>query len=125
MTKRIHKFPFRTRCLTYCTVSILGFSVAQYALAGKTDTVTGEKCVGLDCADLGDIEIPENNTPPPVRVATVDTVDCSAGETDQIHLAVDFLANNMAAIDSEMGRAGLMAWPGTSRAGFVRKRAIC
>ena len=47
--------------------------------------------------------------------------DCNDGEIEKIDQSVRWLQQNMAALDAQMGRIGLINWPGNSRENFEEK----
>ncbi len=95
--------------------------VAGDARAGIENQETGEQCWGQDCSDMtGGTQSSSGGggyaTLPNVRI-----YDCNDGETEKIDQSVRWLQQNMAAIDGQMGRNGLMDWPGNSRENFSDK----
>lgn len=109
-------------------------------LAGKIDFDTGNTCWGVDCADQSgsgseSADNNENDTIDtdtintdasdtannPLRLSNVETTDCGNLETNKIHIAVDWLQGNLNEVDKQMGRNGLMDWPGNSRENFEEK----
>lgn len=95
------------------------------ARAAMENPQTGETCRGADCANMGGTSSPGSGTGSsggdPWRLANVETYDCTGQETEKIHIGVEWLQDNLPAIDRQMGRNGLMDWPGNSRENFEQK----
>jgi hypothetical protein len=92
------------------------------ARAGIENQETGEQCWGGDCSHMNDGPSGGGgSTPGDSGLANVETNDCSALETEKIEFAVAWLSENLSAIDDQMGRNGLMDWPGNSRENFKDK----
>jgi hypothetical protein len=95
------------------------------ARAGIENQQTGEKCWGGDCSDMvgggSTGSGSANSGGSSWRLANVETYDCTASETEKIHVGVGWLQDNLPAIDHQMGRNGLMDWPGNSRENFEDK----
>lgn len=100
---------------------VCGLLISVNASAGKKNTDTGEKCIGLECPDLEDTKIPDRPPSSTVWVANVETYGCIDLERNKIHIAVDWLSHHMNAIDGQMGRNSLLDWPGNSRENFEEK----
>lgn len=121
MPKRIFSMSLTIQSILFATCSFTIILVSTVSFAGKLNPETGETCVGLDCTDLGDVDIPDTPDTGLIRVSTVETYDCSDLETNKIHFAVDWLKTNLSGLDERMGSNGLMAWPGNSRNKFADK----
>jgi hypothetical protein len=95
------------------------------ARAGIENQETGEKCWGGDCSDMsggGSSGNGSGNSGGSTwSLANVETYDCTGNETEKIHVAVGWLQDNLSALDEQMGRNGLMDWPGNSRENFEDK----
>jgi hypothetical protein len=93
------------------------------ARAGMENLETGEKCWGGDCSHMNDGASSGSGggSTGSSGPANVETYDCTAAETADIELAVEWLSENLSAIDGQMGRNGLMNWPGNSRENFRDK----
>jgi hypothetical protein len=112
-----------TRALPVLALCLLIAAAGGEARAGIENQETGEQCWGGDCSHM--------NEPGPSGSgggsagssgpANVETYDCTAAETADIELAVEWLSENLSAIDGQMGRNGLMNWPGNSRENFQDK----
>jgi len=106
--------------LAACTL-VCGLLISVNASAGKTNIETDERCTGLECPGLEDIEIPDRPPSSTVWVANVETYGCNDLERNKIHIAVDWLSHHMNAIGGQLGRNGLLDWPGNSRENFEEK----
>jgi hypothetical protein len=113
-----------TRALSVAALGLLLTTAAGGdARAGMENLETGERCWGSDCWDpdgagsSGGAGTSGGGT----WLANVETHDCKDLEAEKIVVGVRWLQDNLAAIDAQMGRNGLMAWPGNSRANFEQK----
>jgi hypothetical protein len=95
------------------------------ARAGIENLETGEKCWGGDCSDMSGGASSGSGSgtsgDSTWALANVETYDCTALESEKIHVSVKWLQDNMDAVDRQMGRNGLMDWPGNSRENFEDK----
>ena len=57
----------------------------------------------------------------PALAGDIKFKNCSSSDQTNIKSALKWLKNNMAKIDSRMGKNRLMKWPGKSRSKFVKK----
>jgi hypothetical protein len=113
--------PTFTRLLPVTALCLLFTSAAGGAArAGIENQETGEQCWGGDCSHMSDRGSPSGSGST-WSLANVETHDCSASETEKIHVGVGWLQDNLPAIDQQMGRNGLMDWPGNSRENFEDK----
>jgi hypothetical protein len=107
-----------TRALFVAALGVLLTTAAGGdARAGMENQETGEKCWGSDCLD------PNGNgsSGGSPWLANVQVHDCNDLEEEKIVVGVRWLQDNLAAIDAQMGRNGLMSWPSNSRANFQDK----
>ncbi len=114
MKRRIHMHGAYIGLLLLLTGGLLGGGI-QEAYAGKSNPKTGEKCQGLDCVS------PKKSGNSSVRIGTVQTIDCNELEENKIHSAVNWLKQNLSALDQQMGKNKLVEWPGNSRKKFKKK----
>jgi hypothetical protein len=117
--------PLPTRALPVLALCLLIAAAGGDPRAGMENQETGEQCWGGDCSHMneGGPSGSGGGSAGSSGLANVETYDCSALETDKIELAVEWLSENLSAIDGQMGRNGLMDWPGNSRENFKDKLA--
>jgi len=118
--------PTFTRLLPVTALCLLFTTVAGgVARAGIENQETGEQCWGGDCSHMSDSGSSSggagNSGGSTWWLANVETHDCTASETEKIHIGVGWLQDNLPALDQQMGRNGLMDWPGNSRENFEDK----
>jgi hypothetical protein len=115
----------RLRAATALCLLLATMAAGGDARAAMENPQTGETCRGADCADMGGTSSPGSGTGSsggdPWRLDNVETYDCTAQETEKIHIGVGWLQDNLPAIDRQMGRNELMEWPGNSRENFEDK----
>jgi hypothetical protein len=117
--------PSSTRALPAVALCLLLAAAGGEARAGIENQETGEKCWGGDCSHMNDSPSSGSGggSAASSGPANVETYDCTASETTDIESAVEWLSENLSAIDGQMGRNGLMDWPGNSRENFDDKLA--
>jgi hypothetical protein len=115
--------PSPTRALPAVALCLLFVAAGGDVRAGIENQETGEQCWGGDCSHMNDGASPGNGggSAESSGPANVETYDCTAAETADIESAVEWLSENLSAIDGQMGRNGLMNWPGNSRENFEDK----
>jgi hypothetical protein len=91
------------------------------ARAGIENQDTGEQCWGSGCWDGGGGGGSAGGSS--TWLSNVEVHDCNDLETEKIEVGVRWLQDNLALIDAQMGRNGLIDWPGNSRANFEEKLA--
>jgi hypothetical protein len=96
-------------------------ALADDTRAGMENLDTGEQCWGQDCSDMAGGSQPSTGNGGYSTLPNVSIYDCNDGETEKIDQSVRWLQQNMAALDAQMGRNGLMDWPGNSRENFEEK----
>jgi hypothetical protein len=111
------------RALPVLAIGLLLAATSGEVRAGIENQETGEQCWGGDCSHMNDGPSSGSGSGSPASSgpANVETYDCTASETADIELAVEWLSENLSAIDGQMGRNGLMDWPGNSRENFEDK----
>jgi len=115
------------RAAVFATVA-LAFSLVSSSSshASMTDQATGERCVGIDCADKAPPVADKNPvpvTPSYVLPSNVTTEGCSSTDSKRIGQAVEWLQDNLTSIGAKMLESSpyLMYWPGNSRENFREK----
>ncbi|MEM8950400.1 MAG: hypothetical protein AAGA21_12160 [Pseudomonadota bacterium] len=111
--------------LTALTLAVsLGLS-STAVRAGIENPETGEQCWGQDCSDINDSSgastSPGGGGGGYVTLPNVTTYDCTSDRTEMIDQSVRWLQNNLNLVDAQMGRNGLMDWPGNSEENFEEK----
>jgi len=96
-------------------------ALADDARAGMENQDTGDQCWGQDCSDMDGVSQQSSGNGGYVTLPNVRIYDCNDGEIEKIDQSVRWLQQNMAALDAQMGRNGLMDWPGNSRENFEEK----